>query len=319
MMAEYIESVEGIDAARVFLLEQRSKISDHQALSRLYEALGENYRKQKRSDLAIAAYERALGYDVHNKDARFQLAYIYGDIEPLQGLAVRHYRILLRQDPSYWSAENNLGAQYEKLGLHHHKIQAWETALGRNDSYALGNLMFSYIGAGFLDRAESLYNDAQSHVRSGERVVAAYSHLRKIRDEEASKLDGIREGGEAIWRELVREQLDFSASAESWVGDWKDGTGKVSLKISRSGEYLSLEQIEGNCTRKGLMKPSEPLAIVSVTEQYPGSTNALSLLSRGGPYDAGAMIVYAVESGLKIIRTKDNSFLSTTVFSRLNI
>ena len=67
------------------------------------------------------------------------------------------------------------------------------------------------------------------------------------------------------------------------------------------------------------MKPSEPLAIVSVTEQYPGSTNALSLLSRGGPYDAGAMIVYAVESGLKIIRTKDNSFLSTTVFSRLNI
>ncbi|HML07388.1 MAG TPA: tetratricopeptide repeat protein [Xanthobacteraceae bacterium] len=315
LKSSYIESLEDRDAAIKYLLSAANKISQLQSQSKIYEALGDRYRDQKRDGLAIAAYERALACDVHNKDARFQLAYIYAQNDALQSLSLRHYRILLRQDPRYWSAENNLGVVYEKLGLKLHKIEAWQSAAERNDGYSVGNLMFAYLETGFVEKAEKVYEEAASHVKSNPRVIAAYTQLKGIRDQENERLDQVREDGEAIWRELTKGNISFEKAAEDWIGDWKESGGASVMKVTRSGEFLQIEVFEDSITRKGFAKTSEGVTVVSVTQEDK-TQGLVSVLMSGG--SRGQFLMFPMEHGLKIIHvTSDNKVMSARIYNRV--
>jgi tetratricopeptide (TPR) repeat protein len=313
LKSDYIEAVDDRNTAIKFLLSEAGKLSELGAQSRIYEALGDKYRDQKRDGLAIAAYEVALRCDVHNKDARFQLAYAYSENDALQSLAVRHYRILLRQDPRYWSAENNLGVVYGKLGLNLYKIEAWKSAAERNEGYSIGNLMFAYLEAGLVESAEKLYEEAASYVKSNPRVIAAYTRLKSVRDNENERLDRTRERGEALWRELSKGNIFFETSTSDWLGEWKDAAGISTLRVTHSGEFLQVERFEGVASWKGYAKGVEGLTVVTVSQENKTSgTLSATLFAQQGQF-----IMFLMEQGLKVIHVVDDKVYSARIYTRV--
>lgn len=173
--------------------------------------------------------------------------------------------------------------------------------------------MFAYLDIGFVDNAEKLYEDAPSYVKSNPRVVAAYSRLKGVRDLENEKLDQIREGGEAIWRELTKGRILFEISAEHWIGEWKEFGGNATLKVARSGEFFQVEEREGSIARRALTKTFE--GIVSATIRQEDKTEGvMSLLSSGGSH--GEFIILPTQEGLKIIRVANKKMISARIYTR---
>jgi len=315
LKAELIESTEGLAGAANFLLGEAQKVKDTESQSKIYAALGGVYSKDKKQGPAFAAYEVALKLDVHNKGARFSLAHLYSEIDGLQALSIRHYRILVQQDRSYWSAQNNLGVQYEQLGLHVHKVETWKAANERNEGYPLGNLMFAYLEAGFIEDAKRLYDSAASYARSSKRAVAARSRLERVRDEEEEKLVSIGANAEEIWRELTKLSFHFDQSIQSWIGEWIEIAGSSTLKITMSGEFVRIEQQDGTIVRSGYSKVSAGIAIVSVSEEdkAPKGLAALSLL---GSYSTGPghFIVSRTETKLRVLHISDGKMRSARLY-----
>lgn len=314
LKANYIESVDDRNMAIKFLLSEVGKMSQPEGQSKVYEALGDRYRDQKRDGLAIGAYERALSCDVHNKQARFQLAYVYSQNDTLQSLSLRHYRILLRQDPRYLFAENNLGIVYGKLGLNVPKIEAWQSAAGHNDGYSIGNLMFAYLEAGFIEMAEKVFDEAASYAKSNPRVVAAYTRLKGARESDDQKLDQIRENAEALWRELNKGNISFESPKSDWIGEWKDTDGVANLKVARSGEFIEVEMFEGVATWKGFAKAAEGLTVVAISQESHTASGLLSVLYA----QRGQLLMLPTELGLKVIHLLDDKVHSARIYTRIS-
>jgi hypothetical protein len=317
LQAKILEQTNGNAAAAAYLIEKIPSIKGAEFQSRIFADLGEKFSNEKDQPSAIAAYEESLKHDVHNKDARFQLAYLYAQVEALRTLSVRHYRILLQQDRRYWSVQNNLGAEYEKFGLHVLKIRAWRAALERGESYPLGNLMFAHLEAGFLKEAQELYDSAPSHTKSGPRVAAAHSLAQRIEDEERDKLEGFQRGAEKIWGELGKDVFLLGGKADDWVGTWKQPVGEAVLKITKSGEFLQFEETEGTRVRTGSSRASGPIALFSIMESDKNPTPSLGLFSWGGPFNAGYFIVGQIAASLKVLHVADNELKSVHEYAPL--
>jgi tetratricopeptide (TPR) repeat protein len=314
--AGYTREVDGYESACNFLISESYRVTSEAGLSLIYERLGDYFRDNKKELQAIASYERALKCDVHNKDARFQLAYLYGEIDALSTMAIRHYRILLQQDRRYWSAQNNLGVQYQKLEMHWHKIEAWKEALDRGEEFPLSNLMFAYLETGFIEPAKLLHKSAPEYVRSGTRVAAAYSKLQRMPGEEREKLDSYLQSAEEIWREFTKDDVDLAVSEESWLGEWQQLGGVSKLKVSRSGEFIEVEEEAGSIIRKGYLRAGR-IAIGTISEEDKSRDKRIGLLALGG-YSSGAghFIIFSTKKALKVLHVSERGLRSAREYTR---
>lgn len=320
LKVECIEEDQSRAKAIEFLKSELSAQYSEEINSELYSKLGELYAEEQNNEYAVAAYEKALSCNIRNKNARFKLAYIYGQMPALKKLALRHYRILLAQDRGQALAQNNLGVEYESWGLQTKKISAWKESREKGEGYALGNLALAYLEAGYSEEAQQLLDaEDRSWIKSADRVVFAQQRIQHVAKEEEKKLDEILESAEAVWNEIHKIEIEFHTEPFIGIGSWNEIDGEASLTISHSGQILKIEVKGGSYIWTGFASKITGYTIIDVrreSERKDSNSLAAGLLF-SGPFDAGQYILIPTRDRLEIIHVEGGVLVSHRSFSRV--
>lgn len=130
----------------------------------LYYTIGECHYAIDEVDLAILAFKQELLIDPTSSASQFNVAYLLGT----QGKAtecVECYEDIIRRDPDFYRAYNNLSAIYDQLGNTEKGIDLLKSCLAKFPTYAagwdtLGNLCAS---KGRKKEAIEAYKNALKH------------------------------------------------------------------------------------------------------------------------------------------------------------
>jgi tetratricopeptide (TPR) repeat protein len=102
---------------------------------------------------AFTHWEAALHLNPADNDLRFAVAYRYSDTE-VPELALLHYEVLVANDASHGSAQNNLGVVLESLGMEFAAAKNYRAAAERGESLPASNLASKFLSAGCADEVE---------------------------------------------------------------------------------------------------------------------------------------------------------------------
>lgn len=149
-----------------------------------YWRLGQTYRRQGQTDLAISYYEKAIAADPYYRDAYNSLAYAYDDIDDLEKsiLAINKYIDIAPGEANPYDTRGDLLARHGELDK---AIESYETALRINPEYyaSLEKLGLQYLYRQAYDRADSCFrvlSERGSYVtRMHARFMLVATHLRQ--------------------------------------------------------------------------------------------------------------------------------------------
>jgi tetratricopeptide (TPR) repeat protein len=134
----------------------------------------------------ISYAEASLSVDPLNTDLRFNLAYVYSDIN-YQKLALLHYKKLMDITKGA-VAMNNLGVCYSSLKLKGKSIVSFFKSVEENETLAMGNLAHNYLESGFMNDARKLIDKANKLSAEGievnPRVGSALQKIKNLEEEE---------------------------------------------------------------------------------------------------------------------------------------
>ncbi|MBI2612249.1 tetratricopeptide repeat protein [Candidatus Kaiserbacteria bacterium] len=165
------------------LIEGLFSIKDDRPKVKLYVELAELYEKQKDFEQRAFVLDKALELQPNDPDLLFKAAYAYsqGDYDEMSLL---HYRNASKIDPENASVRNNLGVQYEKLGMPIKSTLNYKEAELLGENLASANLAYRLMDAGFTTEAEEKLNVAKNKEEVHPNVGAAISALSKKKDHE---------------------------------------------------------------------------------------------------------------------------------------
>jgi len=231
-----LEFRKGKEVAISFLDEKLNNVGDNKQRFRLLNEIGNLANATIDRARAISAYEQALRCVPENIETRFKLALIYGAIEPLKMLGVRHYRIIHQQNHLHTGALHNLGLLYGELGLPIAKISLIKRAAEQNDGHALGNLARFYIENGFIDDAEEIIREVPKEIALSDRVIAAQQYLRKSEQDNETNREQLIRSAEELSNLVTNYTLTKKFEADKYLGFWLDlKDGKSTFIVERLG------------------------------------------------------------------------------------
>jgi len=189
----------------------------------LLSALGSFYERTDQRELRALALDLALRSRPNDSNAMFNTAYSYAEAD-LEGLALFHYDNLLDFEPDNASALNNIGVQYERLGMPCLSTDAYKQAEKLNNSLASANLANKYMNAGFVEEAKTTLDNGKEMNDVHPNVLTALSSL-----SEKQKSEGKR--GKEILENAVRQQDFLRVFAAKYLIP-------ISEESSFSGEWI---------------------------------------------------------------------------------
>lgn len=169
---------------------------------------------------------------------RFDLAYKYSN-DKHEGLALLHYKKLLNVEESL-AARNNLGVAYAELGIVSKSVDSYFKAADKDESLAMANLAYKYIGAGFMKDATSLINKANSlaskNIHVHQNIGLARAELEKIIADENKKEEEILNKSEEERKFRVKFALSLPRKVQIdktlIEGDWNTRNGTINIKMT---------------------------------------------------------------------------------------
>ena len=239
LRAEILDFTKGKEVAIAFLEEQLKKVGSGKQLFRLFNEIGNRSNATINKSRTITAYEQALRCIPEDIEARFKLALIYGAIDALKMLGMRHYRIIHQQNYLHTGALHNLGLLYGEFGLPIAKINLIRKAAEQNDGHAIGTLARFYIEGGFVHEAQKIIRDAPKEVALSDRVIAAQQYLRKAEQDNETNREKLVRSAEELSNSVSDYKFAKIFDANKYLGAWVDGRTKSRLLMWRiqSGLY----------------------------------------------------------------------------------
>jgi len=212
----------------------------------IYKELAELYEEMGNNELRALAVEKALelGDDDHNTYFSAAYAYSHSDFDKLSLL---HYQSALRLGSGEGSL-NNMGVQYDQLGLPLKSIEYYSKSFADNNTLAAANMAYRLIGAGFLDDAKKILGEAQS--KKSDKVEVhdnVYSALASIKSEEEK--EDKRE--KQILKEAAEQQRFFRNYAKCYFTKSTTPTIDVNYFSTKDAE-INVEVVKGKI--KGFWK-----------------------------------------------------------------
>jgi hypothetical protein len=119
----------------------------------------------------------------------------------------------------------------------------YRQAAEQKNTLAAANLAQTMIGAGLVDEAQRLLDGALKEEKVDPRVHRAASRLAADKEEEAKRLEKIREGAKAE-RQLLRDRADVGhahvdpVKVEDVTGSWQTSVGVVAFQ-SEGGKLVA--------------------------------------------------------------------------------
>lgn len=126
-----------------------------------YFHLGEAYVKQKKYNLAIDAYQKALKIDPDKSAVHYSLGYLYYELQKYQ-LAIEEYQKSLINNPKSAEIYFNLGKSLEGVGRPDLALKEYQKAIDFNPKFAdsHNNIGIIYTGYRQMDKAEMEFKQA---------------------------------------------------------------------------------------------------------------------------------------------------------------
>jgi tetratricopeptide (TPR) repeat protein len=207
-------------------------------LSIIYRGLASIFADKADVELRALALELALENDPQDKDLRFKVAFAYSSND-LRDLALFHYSALLSVDSNNVMALNNIGVEYQNLGMTLNAVRHYRRAFDQKETLAGANLAYLLMNAGFYKEARETLDEAKSVKEPHPNVGSAIAAL-------AQKNDGETENAKRILDRAVAEQkfmkafarLRFTIASDTFAGLWTAPDGQT-FEIVRVGERLS--------------------------------------------------------------------------------
>ena len=226
--------------------------------ARIIKTLRKVAEDEGEDNLFYGLTERLLQLKPDDIDARFNLAYKYSQTDE-DDLSLYHYLRIPYQERS-GIAWNNLGVQYNQLGLVRSSIQAYRKAEGFGETLAMSNIANKFLKEGFLTEAQEICTKALANKEFHNNVSKTISRIKDIPEEEEKKE-----------KQIVTEVLPFSEFYRDYgraallngvtemIGRWQgpDCELEVTIKGNRLLAEGRYEEQEGTGLR-GLFSLANP-------------------------------------------------------------
>lgn len=204
--------------------------------------------------LKAAMLERELSIDPTNTSKRFELAYFHSQTDN-ESLAMFHYEKIPanQRDGVTW---NNLGVAYRHFSINGKSIDAFRKAAGKDETLAMSNLAYEFMGSGFLAEADEMLKKAQQLPNCDDNVASAFVRLKEIPKEETKthedKLIGIdakssflSHVGEHLWLStptvIFKKMIDSDCELDVKI----EGESFVAIGTFQKSEYSLVNALAG--------------------------------------------------------------------------
>lgn len=154
-------------------------------LARAWSLLGDGHRPTEPIAAAIS-YERALELDPSLHGTRFDLAYLYSELN-LYLPARLHYLALDAMNRASATAVNNLAVANEHFGLTTAGYERYEEAAAAGSALAHANIAHLYLSIGAVELAERAIEAGRAIDANDARVITARDRLANMRRDEAKR------------------------------------------------------------------------------------------------------------------------------------
>lgn len=194
------------DAAKK-IMKALSETKEKESLSLLYMGLAGIYELEVNYEFRALALDKALELKPNDTNARFLAGYSYGQGET-KSLALLHYKALLGFEPDNSMALNNIGVEYQQLGMNIKSVINYKKSAEKNETLAMGNLARKLLLNGFTDEASEILNKAKNQDNVHENVGRIMSLMKEqIEEEDKSEEKEINKA-----REQQRFFLEFAGA-----------------------------------------------------------------------------------------------------------
>lgn len=136
-------------------------------------------------DLQLGVIERTLQLHPEDSSARFSLALKHSEAGNADVSLLHYLRIPFQERVA--ATWNNLGVQFDNLGLQTKSVVAYRRAEELGETLAMSNLAQKFITAGFLREAEDICNKALKFDNYHKNVGYAISRIKDVPQEEDKK------------------------------------------------------------------------------------------------------------------------------------
>lgn len=272
-----------------------------------YEMLADFYKKDNDVYLYTYMLEKALEIKPNHKDTLFSIAYAFGELG-LNDVSTIYYERLLELDNKNAPALNNLGVIYNALGLTSKGAESYKKAIALNNTLASANLAYIHMGAGLVEEAEMLLQDAYTKKNIHPNVHEASTALDKKRKaEEELKNKALAEGEkiQQFYRNALTRKLEKTESiAHILQGKWKLDD-KNTYEIRAVNNYIEItkdkEKFSGHFINKYL--------------ELKHFTQGFSFSSNEAPFEEnGTAKGYLLEDNATILLLKIDKYANRTYY-----
>jgi tetratricopeptide (TPR) repeat protein len=246
-----ILKVSSLESAVDFLTEELKLLTDVDLQFNLYVGIAELYDIKEDQEMKTIILEKALKLKPSDKSILFKVGYSSSELSTaFSNLSLLHYTNSIKFGSEDEAVLNNLGVQYERLGMSLKSISSYKKSSEKGGTLAVANIAYKYLNAGFKDDAKKIIDDVKDKKDVHKNVSEANAALSENNEIENKKEKEFLEEAkkEQGFFAKFTEQYFTPTEIKDYSGEWTldDGT-KVYIE-------QDADQIKGTWDLKGKKK-----------------------------------------------------------------
>ncbi len=211
------------------LIKSLKDVSKKELMKQIYVALASLYEKIDDNEMRTILFEKALKLTPNDKDLLFKAGYASSELPKwYAGLSLLHYRNAVKFGSEDEAVFNNIGVQYERLGMPIKSVRYYKESIEKQGTLSAANLAYKYLNVGFVEEAKRIIDEHKDKEDVHKNVAEANFAISERKEEEDKKEREIMIQAERL-QEFIATFAEHYFSTEGIIdysGEWKfeDGT-----------------------------------------------------------------------------------------------
>ncbi len=215
------------------LMNALSNTTDEYSTVKIYSEIAEYYERENDFENRAIALEKVVDSQPNDTVRLFHIAYAYAQ-RSYNDIALVHYKNARLINPDDSGVQNNLGVQYDRLGMPIKSISHFREAERLGHTLACANIAKSFISVGFVKEAKELLDFASNKEKPDPSVHLTLADISKKSEAE----DELEKNQEKSGQELRKYFSKYASAKFHTDVALKDASG------SWKTEYGTLYQLE---------------------------------------------------------------------------
>jgi len=215
------------------------RVTSDAAKAELYQGIADICETQGNTRLRAVALQKVLHFRPEDVGALFSAAHIQGEAD-MKRLSAVNYETLLRFDPQHKAALNNLGVEYNNLGLLMRSTSSYRKAVEARETLAMANLSNIYMKGGFQEEAQELLDKAIQEESPHKNVGLSRASLADQKEEEEREWESLTTEAhvqQQFFWDFAEARFESTNVATSFAGDWLTSDGHP-ISITQEGQKI---------------------------------------------------------------------------------